>query len=278
MSQIELKVRLVAPYFTEIPPEISAKWLNGSKKATSKTYQGIKKSIKTQKDFKEKIANPLENEIASFLNPKLITKKGLTYHDIMNKTRNSLEHAAKRYFPARKAAFEGGEYEKNLESGQKEYNKKWCAYTGPLKGYKAGNILGLARMAIMALTGMRSLIDYLRPQNIQVKGEPAIITTPDKLNKFKRTLDSRIVHWGSEIITMDYEDQIIKRANEELNQLVNEYRRPEIAPFSAEGGSASGGSSGGYSHIDFIVVGIPDPKKPGEKIKQLGLDIQVSTV
>lgn len=268
MNQIEFKAQLVAPYFTEIPPEISAKWLSGAKKAASKTYQGIQKAIKTQKDFKEKIAKPLENEIASFLNPKWVSKHGLTYEDVMNKTHDSLAHAGKRYFQARQAAFESGGYEKGLASGQKEYDKKWCAYTGPLNGYKAGHILGLARMAIMALAGVRSLVDYLRAQKTPVVGEPAIITTPEKLNKFKRILDSRIVHWGSEIITLDFAGHIIERANEELNQLINEYRKEGIVPFT----------SGGDSRIDFMVISTPDSTKPGGIRKSLALDIQVARV
>ena len=40
VKQIEFKTRLVAPYFTEIPPEIKEKWVSGSKKAVSKTYKG----------------------------------------------------------------------------------------------------------------------------------------------------------------------------------------------------------------------------------------------
>jgi hypothetical protein len=47
---------------------------------------------------------------------------------------------------------------------------------------------------------------------------------------------------------------------------VDEYRREGIAPFSPNG----------MSYIDFIVAEISNPAKPGEKIKQLGLDIQVS--
>lgn len=266
VNQIEFKAQLAAPYFTEIPPEISAKWLNGAKKAASKTYQAIQKAIKTQKDFKEKIAKPLENEIASFLNPKWVSKHGLTYEDVMNKTRDSLAHAGKRYFQARKAVFESGEYEKGLASGQKEYDKKWCAYTGPLRGYKAGHILGLARMAVMALTGKSDLLNYLKERKVKVEGQPVVITTSEKLNQFRRKLDSRLVHWGSEIITQGYEEYIIKRANEELNQIVNEYRKEGIVSFT----------SGGDSHIDFIIEEIPNPAKPGYRVKQLGLDIQVA--
>jgi len=266
MDHFIFNARLVAPYFTEIPPEIREKWVSGSKKAISKTYKGLKKAIKTRKDFEEKIAKPTEKTIASFINPEWSSKHGLTYKDIMNKTRDSLAGAGKRYFRARKAIYESGKYEEKLEFGQKEYGRKWCKFIGPLKGYKVGNILGLSTMAIMALTGDRKLVDYLKARNVPIEGQPTAITTPEKLGKFKKILVSRIVHWGSEIITSGYEEWVIKQANAELNQLVNEYRGPEIIPFS----------SGGASHIDFIIVEIPDPARPGMRMKWLGLEIQVS--
>jgi hypothetical protein len=258
---------LVAPYFPQIPPQIEENWVKKMIEAKGKTYRGLKKAIKTRKDFEEKVAKPTEKTIASFINPEWSSKHGLTYKDIMNKTRDSLARAPKRYFQKRKDVFETGKYEEKLEYGRKEYARKWCKYLGPLKGYNAGNILGLSTLAIMALGGNRKLVGYLRERNVRVEGEPLVVTTPEKLGKFKKILVSRIVHWGSEIITSGYEEVVIKRANQDLNQLVNEYRREDIIPFTP----------GGASHIDFIIVEeIPHPLKPGEKIKQLGLEIQVS--
>ena len=265
MGQIEFKTRLKAPYFTEIPPEIRDKWVSGSKKAAPKTYKGLKKAIKTKKDFDEKIGDPTKKTIASFINPEWTSRHGLTYKDIMNKTNDSLAGAGKRYFKSRQTLYESGKYEEKLEFGQKEYGRKWCKYLGPLRGYKAGHILGLATMAIMALTGKGDLLNYLRGQKVRFEGQLMDITTPEKLNKFRRKVDSRIVHWGSEIITQGYGERIINEANKELNQLVNEYLKPEIASFSPAG----------ISYMDFIVEEIPNPAKPGERIKQLGLDIQV---
>ncbi|MEK7310006.1 MAG: hypothetical protein AAB038_04235 [Planctomycetota bacterium] len=296
MGLIGFNVRLNAPYFTEIPPEIRDKWVNGAKKAVPKTYKGLKKAIKTQKDFKEKIADPTKKTIASFINPEWTSKHGLTYKDIMNKTRDSLAGAGKRYFRARKTVYESGKYEDKLEFGQKEYARKWCKYLGPLRGYKAGHILGLSTMAVMALTGAKGLVDYLKEQKVRVEGGPIVITTPEKLNKFRRRLDSRMVHWGSEIITQGFEEWVITRANEEINRLVNEYlpapsearqagRLSDIAPFTSGGVSSRNNrntavtapaNSVATSHIDFIVEEMPNPTKPGERIKQLGLDIQVA--
>ncbi|MFH1230432.1 MAG: hypothetical protein V1709_02930 [Planctomycetota bacterium] len=274
LSLTGFNARLVAPYFTQIPPQIEENWVKKMIEAKGKTYRGLKKAIRTRKDFEEKIAKPTEKTIASFINPEWRSKHGLTYKDIMNKTRDSLAGAGKRYFQKRKDVFETGKYEEKLEYGRKEYARKWCKYLGPLKGYKAGNILGLSTMAIMALAGDRKLVDYLKSRNVRLEGdplghpvgEPLVITTPEKLGEFKKILVSLIVHWGSEIITQGYEEWVIKQANAELNQLVNEYRQSEISPFSLEG----------ISHIDFIVVEITDPTNPNKKKKWLGLEIQVS--
>ncbi|MBI4711759.1 MAG: hypothetical protein HY762_00370, partial [Planctomycetes bacterium] len=164
--------------------------------------------------------------------------------------------------------YESGKLEEKLEYGQKKYGRQWLRFIGPLKGYKAGHILGLAQMAVMALAGDRKLVDYLKARNTPLEGEPVVITTPEKLNKFRRILDSRIVHWGSEIITQVYDAQTINEANEKLNQLVNEYLREGIIQFTPSGAS----------HLNFIIVQIPDQRQPGGMRKCLGLDIQIAFV
>ena len=61
--------------------------------------------------------------------------------------------------------------------------------------------------------------------------------------------------------------------------MVNEYRRPEVIPFSPakrSGVPTDVGGGAAASHIDFIVEEIPNPVKIGEKIEQLGLDINVA--
>jgi hypothetical protein len=183
----------------------------------------------------------------------------------MDKTRDSMKNAGKEYLRGEKNVFETGRYEKKLEDGQKRYAQKWCQYLGPLKGYKAGHILGLTQIAIMALTGEEGLIAYLRAHGVNVQGQPLVITTAERVREFRNTLAKRILSWGSEIIKFGYETQDVKRLNEKLNQLVNNYCRSDIAPFA----------SGGPSHIDFIIAQIPDSTQPGGMRKSLGLDISV---
>ncbi|HLD36299.1 MAG TPA: hypothetical protein VJC37_06225 [Planctomycetota bacterium] len=266
MGQFEFFAKIIAPYFVEIPKEIDEKWLNQSKKAAPKTYKGIQKAIKTKKDFDEKIGNPTKKTIASFIDKNFVSRSGHTYRNIMDKTRDSMKNAGKEYLRGEKNVFETGRYEKKLEDGQKRYAQKWCEYLGPLKGYKAGHIPGLTQIAIMALTGDNELVNYLRAQGVSVQGRPMVITTPERVREFRNTLAKRILSWGSEIIKFGYEHQDVKRLNEKLNHLVNEYRRHEITPFT----------SGGPSHIDFIIAQIPDSTKPGGMRKSLGLDIQIT--
>jgi hypothetical protein len=120
MGPIKFRARLVAPYFTEMPPEIGSEWLNGIKKSAPKTYQGIKKAIKTQKDFKEKMAQPTEKTIASFIDPNFVSKHGLTRDNILNKAHKSLDHAAKGYFQAMEKTFQDGRYEKKCGTRTQE--------------------------------------------------------------------------------------------------------------------------------------------------------------
>ncbi|MEW6027437.1 MAG: hypothetical protein AB1599_09115 [Planctomycetota bacterium] len=223
MAQIRFKAHLVAPYFKEIPQEIKENWLNQCQKSAPKTYQGIKKAIKTRRDFRKKMALPTEKTIVSFTPPEFISRAGLTCAEIIQKAHKGLVRAEKGYRQAMKKAFKAGCYEEKVEFGLKRYSHQWCRFIGPLKGYKNGHILGLSTMVIMALTGSKGLVDYLKEQKVKVEDEPVNIVIPEKLQQFRRCLDGRLMHWGSEIITQDYDAQTINKANEKINQLVNEY-------------------------------------------------------
>ncbi|MFH1231925.1 MAG: hypothetical protein V1709_10570, partial [Planctomycetota bacterium] len=268
--------------FPEIPSEIEEKWLSSSKKSAPKTYQGIKKAIKTKKDFDEKIGDNLKKTIASFINPKFVSRSGHTYKNIMDKTRQSMNSAGKNYIWGVKDVFETGRYEKKVADGQNEYSRKWCQYIGPMRGYHKGGIKGLSALGVMVLCGDPQLKNFLKERIDAIEGTPCTVIDSKKPIRFKRILANRIVHWGSEIIRLGFEAQDITRANEELNQLVNEYlpdrqsgRSEEIIPFTSGGVSPRNNrDSVATSHIDFIVVSRPGGTD--EKIKQLGLEIQIA--
>ena len=81
MSQIGFKVKITAPYFTEIPQEIKENWLSGSKKAAPETYKGIKKAIKTggisRKRLPNQWLNPSPLLSARNLFPRAVVPTGI---------------------------------------------------------------------------------------------------------------------------------------------------------------------------------------------------------
>lgn len=280
MDRIGFKVRIIAPYFKRIPPEFEENWVKKTKKARKKAYRGIKGAIKTRKDFKEKIAKPVEKTIDSFFDKKFVSESGRTHKNITDKTRKSMIRAGKDYPQRIKKAYQPGKYEEDIEFGRKEYARQWLRITGPLQGYAKDNIKGLSALGVMAICGdpqlknfLKKGIDEIEPiRYTQGKGTPCRAVT-EKPRGFKQLLANRIARWGSWIIQLGYEEDIIKEVNEKLNQLVNGYlpagrhgRRSEIAPFSPAGAS----------HIDFIWVEMLDPARPGRWMKWLGLDIQVT--
>ena len=213
----------------------------------------------------------------------------------MNKTDDSLARARKDYPKKVKAGYQKWQDEEQVKLWRKEYARKWCKFTGPLKGYAAGKVKGLSALAVMALCADPQLKNFRKKGIDEIEGTLTPAWTATGKPGFKRVLANLIVRLGSDIIELGYEDQDIKRANQELNRLVNEYRRPEIAPFSPAGDSSRNNrfaefilspneglttsrDSVATPHIDFIVVEVPDPDKPGQKKNWLGLDIQVSTV
>ena len=265
MGQIGFKARLIAPYFTEAPREEVEKWAKNTIAAAEKTYKLGKKAIKTRKDFDQKIAKPIEETLNTFLPDGYITKHGLTKKDVMNKTRDKLKRAGKRYILKRKEVYESPYYKEDVEFGKNNYAESWVKTHGPLKGYKKGGIKGLSSLGAMALTGDKDLKSFLKKDMDKIEGDLLCIAAPDKMGEFKNALRNLINRLGTTIIGTGFNTDTIRRANEELNQLIEKYRLPEFIAFSPAG----------ISHIDFIVIEIPNPVKPNEMIKQLGLDIQV---
>jgi hypothetical protein len=152
---------------------------------------------------------------------------------------------------------------KNVELGLKSNARQWCKISGPLKGYKNGNIKGLSALGVMALGADPKIKDFLKKGLDEMEG--ALMPVTDK-SMFKRRLTNQLVRSGSEIIIQGFEEWIIIQENRKINQLVNEYRSEGIVPFT----------SGGDSHIDFTVVSTSDSSKPGGVRKSLALYIQVT--
>jgi hypothetical protein len=119
----------------------------------------------------------------------------------------------------------------------------------------------------MALTQPKELKKWLKKED-EVKGDTDWrITKDDQAGKLANNLRNLIIRSSTFIIEGDYQPDTIRLVTERLNQLVEQYRTPEFVPFIPQGAS----------HIDFIVIEIPDQNNPDKMIKQLGLEIQLAT-
>ncbi|MBI4834250.1 MAG: hypothetical protein HY811_05475 [Planctomycetes bacterium] len=280
-DKILFKAILRAPFFDHAPEEEVEKWAKNTIDAAQKTYSQSKKAIRTKKDYEEKIAKPAGEMIDKFISKG----KYKSHEQIMNKLKDGKNLAAKKFFEKRKRAYESGKFADDVQFSKKFYAQKWVKYNGPLRGYKKGGIKGLGALAVMALSADKDLKQFLKKDTDKIiDGVPFSIALPDKAGKFKNALRNQITRSGKYIIMMKCDEKIMRGESEIVNQLANKYRLPEITPFA----------SGGASHIDFIAIEIPNPAplhsvsgtpdyrksskgaKPGEMIKQLGLDVQVS--
>jgi len=263
MGQIKFKARVIAPYFCKAPVEEVENWVKNTIASAEKAYERSKKIIKTKKDFEEKIAKPSEQGLVKFLDgfPPAVKQR------IMFKIRDSQKLAAKRYFQKRDETYKSPKYSQSIEAGKKQYEESWVKYLGPLRGSKKTKVKGLGILGAMTLSADKDLKKFLKQDIDKInEGEPICITMLEKISKLRNNVRRLIIRLGGIIIGTEYLPETIQNKNEELNQLVEQYRAPEIAPFKP----------GGDSHIDFVVVEIPNPAKPAEMIKQLGLEIQVS--
>jgi len=259
------KAKVIAPYFTKAPAEEVEKWAKNIIASSDKAYKHSKERIKTKEDFNEKIAKPSEQGFDKFLEglPPAVKQR------IMFKIRDSQEKAAKRYLQKREETYQTSKYANSIEAGKKQYEESWIKFLGPLRGEKKSKTKGLGSLGAMALSADKDLKKFLKKDADKIiEGEPICVTSPDKASKFRNDVRNLIIRLGGIIIGTGYLSETIQNKNEELNQLVEQYRAPEIAPFKPSGDS----------HIDFIVVEIPNPAKPDEMIKQLGLEIQINSI
>jgi hypothetical protein len=258
------KARLIAPYFTKAPPEEVEKWAKNTAAAADKAYKNSKKSIRTEKDFYQKIWEPAERGFVKSLGKIDTPAKQL----MMVKYRAHKKTAAERYFRKLKLAYQTPKFAERVEFSKRRYEESWIIYVGPLRGDKKSGIKGLGSLGAMVLSADKDLEKFLKPDLDETQGTPICIAPSDKTGKFRFALKNLIIRSGTFIIDGGYDIETIQIVSERLNQLVEQYRLPEIADFE----------SNGDSYINFIVVERTNPANPDEMIKQLGLDIQVSPV
>ncbi|MDI6786925.1 MAG: hypothetical protein QME51_00945, partial [Planctomycetota bacterium] len=225
-----------------------------------------------------------------------------------------VRRAPKKYFRGREIGYQKKTFNKKIERLGKERYAESLMKTGrPLDGYKTGRgkmIKGLPSLGMMALTGDKELLKYLKkedkidpvrdrssqrddrksatPTSVLVGDktkekvsdrascisngvEGELVCAVDKVKGFRKLLRNKLVYSGAWILKTNYKEKIIRMMNERINKLVDGWRAEGIAPFSPDGDS----------HINFRMVETPDPSRQGgtdKKIKRLVLDIQVATL
>lgn len=256
MGQISFRARLGAPELAEAPPELKAKWRDNLIASSGKALRTIKKSIRTRKDFDQKIGQPILDTQQSFINPAFISRKGRDKKAIIYKTKNSLKKAPRQYKKALKRVHETKEFEEKVDEGVRWFVKDYLTYTVPLLGCKTARIKGLAPLAAMTLAGDKDLKNFLTDRDKIIKGQPICIVLPSQKGKFKNALRNQIIRSGRAIIKSGYDPEKIQKENAVINRLAEKYRLPEFARFTP----------GGPSHIDFVLI-----------YNRLYLDIQVAS-
>jgi len=234
MGQIRFRALLRAPRLAEAPSEVVTKRRNSIIGASrKKTYRGIKKSIKTQKDFDQKIGKPVVDTQQSLINPDFVSRSEVTKKDIIHKTQDSTEKAFPQYKQGLKRYYESEDLQK-VNQALDGFVENYLKYTVPLRGYKKKKkqIKGLVYLGIMALTGDKYFKKFLKDTDIIFIGQPICVTAPAKKSKFRNDLTKKLLRSGRDIIKSGYHHVIIRKRNAVLNQLVEKYRLPEIAPFS----------------------------------------------
>jgi len=308
------KVILTGPVpTTDFLNKAVGKWVARIKSSAPKRKKGLKQAIKTPEDWDKKIHQPQIKNIKAMFKDDIVTRKGLTKAEMIARAESEKDEKCQKYFKTREKSFKDKSFEKGVEERKWRYERGRIKYF-LLYGSKKENVKGLISLGVMALCGDpahnlssrggSAFGGQLGPPKVParpvgprptvrrdgrgsggevmcgvdlMKGNPVCITSAEKLGEFKSELRSQMARLGAEIIQSGYDQNRIKDNCEELNRLVDGYRLAEFAPFKPGAESPRlGRDSAVASHIDFIVVEIPDPAKHGEMKKWLGLDIQVS--
>jgi len=262
-SRIIFKVRLVAPVPTKKFDSGAEKWAAHIKASPDKIIEGLNKSIDKWKDnIKEKARS-----------------EGITEDEVLKKYpmfSKTLEDYQRSKEKVEKALIENeagySKFGDGVARGRKKYDRMTRESYYPLYGSRKDGVKGLIFLGLRALCGDRQLRKYLKPRLGKIiTGKPVCICPPENLKDFGKEMRRQIAGSGAAILehhglSGDISEDILNIHSRQLNRWANRYQSAEFAPFEP----------GGESHIDFIVVEIPDPARPGQMMKWLGLDIQVS--
>lgn len=270
------RVRLFIPPVRDIPPEMGKKWEERYYAQVRHISGRRRKAVGTVKDFQEKIAQPLKDMLPKMLRSNFVSRRGIPVKVILAMQRKSLEKAGRKYLKGLDQAYrtvngvKAKAIKDNLALSGLSY-ARGMARLWTLIGRSPTGAKGPVVLAQLWLTGEKRIRDFLSQEDRVLKGESILITKPTRIKAFKNQLNRRLIRAGT-IILKFLEAEMppepdLTQENDQINALVQQFSRPEFAPFSKSGDS----------HLDFMVKEISDPKNLTRTIKQLYLDIQVSS-
>jgi len=277
------QVRLYARNWPKIN-DLGEKWASQTITHAPKTFKNLKDLIKTEKDFPRKVIRSGLKAAMKFIRTGYINPSGISKKDILSRGKSRLNEAVLQYFIHLKEGFQN--IEKTVKSSQSKYTRYTAQYLLPFTG-RRGVGKGLGPLAALWLTGNQNVKNYLAETDKIVKGNPVLITNPQKAGQFRKRLINQIIHSGSVILRAMDMDKYVRELrhkdlpvdselttilkdtlcdeNKRINNLVNRYQRMVFKPFRP----------GGNSHIDFFVEEIFNESKWQCETK-LGLEIQVA--
>ncbi|MFH1230647.1 MAG: hypothetical protein V1709_04035 [Planctomycetota bacterium] len=247
-------IKVYVPAFNVFPLEKAKEWAENYYRSVWHIRGQGRKSVSSQKDYREKIAKPLIDEYQKMMsnNPNWRSKHGRSAEEIMEKMKHKMlsRHSARKYLQGIDKAFgtkdgvRAKEIKDRLNLYACDYAQKMTfatwRYLGPINGQGKGAFV----IAGYWLTGNPQTPEFIREKDEIVTGESILITDPSRKGLFQRQLRAKMMRSIVLLDAYNYSPEIVKRENDKINQMVNEFLTGEIVRFE----------SGGLSHIDFVTI------------------------
>jgi len=224
-------------------------------------YDNIKKTtdalLNDPEAFGKKMAKPILDTARRMLSDDFVSKKGLTKEQIITALQKKLNDpaTAEKY---RQGIKQMAQKVKDDLPQMKERRARGMTFSA--KGEDA------IKLVENWLTGNPKSKRLLSKHDEVLSGEPMLICQPAKQGKFKSKLHNQLMRSVKNISDLGYDPKFRKRENDKINRLVNNYLRKDIIPFS----------TGGTSHIDFVVI--PESVTPADsrEVKEIQYKIYSS--
>lgn len=244
LTEVMFSVKLL----TEVPAELSKRWADDTEASAEVMNNRRKAKIKNRGDYEEMISELSSQKYRSYISADFISRTGLNKEEITAKHYKNCSDGYHKYDEKLDYMYEtvdgipAKRYKERLQRAAANYGasvaKKLLSFTGT----RAGG-LGPAALAPLWLDGDNSLKqgDAFKI----IKGSAVIVPLPGLRSAFRSALEPALIHAGAVIIRGDFQADVIRRQNDEINQLMNALANPalDLAPFA----------TGGASHVDYLL-------------------------